>query len=737
MPVIPTAQSSGIGNQRSVAAGQLPSARQSIQTSSADFGGISAQQNANIAQTLMGMGEKIEKVRKQRASIEVADLEMQAQKDLLSFMHDGETGLLNQRGEAAMGSNERFEKKMAEIRQNYSSMTDNPYAQQLLGQSFDRLELSGYETTLRHEEREVRAYGSTIMGAKAATAIESIALNPNDEDNFNTSMQSLIQNTEAQMAMDGLKRGDEAWNLGIKKATSSALMQRYSAMLDNATPDTIVKVGKMYENDVKAGRMTLQASQKMDAKLSAILPQAEAMGAFARDRESLAIESINIDQIFKGGQILQESGGQQFGGAGSVAGPDEPTTSPAGALGIAQIMPETGPEAAKFAGLEWDENRFKNDAEYNAALGLAYVNKMRERFGSNELALMAYNAGPTIMDDVMNGTNNSGKNKDGLKLGDPRKGEISISEFRSRFPYKETREYVSNIIRKQRFDTKQIISPEKAQEMASKMQPESAKYYLSEVEKQNARFATAVTAQKNQTLSQLQMVLEQAKGDLNAVPAQLRADAIEYGVWDKASQFRGYSDPAFDWKNMNTDEKLSVDFSDPETRVRLSYSDFDKFSKEQEKMATDPKEKALSTRIDEALAYAYGTNYDKSVSIGSRGGVMVGNEPAKGATKERIRRIREQLDLEVRNTFESTGKVPSRNEVMDIADNLLVNRAFDPKGFFNKITDDIFDMSIADIPDDIRGLIEQSLRSEGIALTEAQVMRNYRLYLESTLRGDI
>lgn len=78
----------------------------------------------------------------------------------------------------------------------------------------------------------------------------------------------------------------------------------------------------------------------------------------------------------------QESGGKQ----GAV--------SSAGAVGVAQVMPGTGPEAAKLAGLPWDPAKFKTDAAYNRALGQAYLAKQLKDFGSMDKALAAYNAGP-------------------------------------------------------------------------------------------------------------------------------------------------------------------------------------------------------------------------------------------------------------------------------------------------------------------------------------------------------
>jgi hypothetical protein len=87
--------------------------------------------------------------------------------------------------------------------------------------------------------------------------------------------------------------------------------------------------------------------------------------------------------------IRQESRGKQFDRSG------RPLTSSAGAIGIAQVMPGTAPEAAKLAGLPFDQNRYRNDPEYNLALGKAYYEKQLRDFGGNEqLAAAAYNAGP-------------------------------------------------------------------------------------------------------------------------------------------------------------------------------------------------------------------------------------------------------------------------------------------------------------------------------------------------------
>jgi soluble lytic murein transglycosylase-like protein len=127
--------------------------------------------------------------------------------------------------------------------------------------------------------------------------------------------------------------------------------------------------------------------------------------------------------------VGQESGGRQFGNDG------KPLTSSAGAIGVAQVMPGTAPEAAKLAGMPWDEQRYKNDTSYNHALGKAYLNQQLKKYNGNPvLALAAYNAGPGKVDEWIN------------QIGDPRKGEITNEGFANSIPYGETQNYVASVM---------------------------------------------------------------------------------------------------------------------------------------------------------------------------------------------------------------------------------------------------------------------------------------------------
>lgn len=69
-----------------------------------------------------------------------------------------------------------------------------------------------------------------------------------------------------------------------------------------------------------------------------------------------------------------------------------------GALGLMQILPETGRELAQKHGVPWSGPNTLFDPAINVKLGAAYLRELTNRYGDVSIALAAYNWGPGVID---------------------------------------------------------------------------------------------------------------------------------------------------------------------------------------------------------------------------------------------------------------------------------------------------------------------------------------------------
>lgn len=117
---------------------------------------------------------------------------------------------------------------------------------------------------------------------------------------------------------------------------------------------------------------------------------------------------------------LVETGGKHRNADGSIV------TSPKGAQGEFQLMPGTGKELAAKRGVEYNPE----DPEQHAQLARDYAGQLSKKYQSETLAGAAYNWGMGNVDNLI------------AKVGDPRKGEISMADFVKQLPA-ETRGWLS------------------------------------------------------------------------------------------------------------------------------------------------------------------------------------------------------------------------------------------------------------------------------------------------------
>ena len=109
--------------------------------------------------------------------------------------------------------------------------------------------------------------------------------------------------------------------------------------------------------------------------------------------------------------------------------------SPAGALGLMQVMPGTASQMARKLGEADRPSALTADAAYNARLGAAYLEELRAEFGPS-LALVAagYNAGPSRPRRWIE------------TLGDPRREGVDVVDWVEGVPFAETRTYIMRVL---------------------------------------------------------------------------------------------------------------------------------------------------------------------------------------------------------------------------------------------------------------------------------------------------
>lgn len=74
---------------------------------------------------------------------------------------------------------------------------------------------------------------------------------------------------------------------------------------------------------------------------------------------------------------------------------DPAARGPRGSLGLMQIRPFVARAVAERHGLGWEGDASLLDPVVNVRIGIAYLAEQRARFGTTELALAAYNVGPS------------------------------------------------------------------------------------------------------------------------------------------------------------------------------------------------------------------------------------------------------------------------------------------------------------------------------------------------------
>lgn len=246
--------------------------------------------------------------------------------------------------------------------------------------------------------------GADVSGNVQAGLVDAAGINgqPRDLDAqraFATAVNTAIAKTIQARAMPGVSDAEKANSYAEEQALSNLL-----ANLQKVTNG--LQTAQGYQHDLDRANTSLASQRYANSNPDAREIANAVTAAVTRTTGVLGSPESRLDALWTALKT-QESGNRQFDASG------RPITSSKGAIGIAQVMPDTAPEAARLAGLPWDDNRYRNDATYNEAIGRAYLNAQLKKYGNNStLALAAYNGGPSYVDKLLATTSADGRSMD-------------------------------------------------------------------------------------------------------------------------------------------------------------------------------------------------------------------------------------------------------------------------------------------------------------------------------------
>lgn len=353
-----------------------------------------------FGQAATQFGNSLEKMAMDTAvdanQVRLDDAMNQAREAARTLQYDKAAGYVNLKGRDAMerpdglSLTEEYGTKLDDHLQQIAGTLGNEHQKAAFSQFAGRF-ATGFKADVdRHFLQESGTYTLSVSEAAQKGAIEDIKLNWNNPDAINEATDRLKAEVYRQAKIQG--KSAEWQDMQAKALTSTAHRTALAVALENNDPTYADAYLKRYSSQMTADDiLTVKGhiTKDMDARVGTIAAADVITNMQPRINVSDAERAFNV-------AVGTESGGRQFGANG------QPLISPKGAIGIAQVMPDTAPEAAKLAGLPWDETRYKTDPTYNKAIGLAYFQQqLQTNSGDLGKAYAAYNAGPGALDKAV------------------------------------------------------------------------------------------------------------------------------------------------------------------------------------------------------------------------------------------------------------------------------------------------------------------------------------------------
>lgn len=612
-------------------------------------------------------------------------------------------GYLNVDGKNALPQDDqtlsdRFTAQYKATAQALEDSLGNDRQKQLFRKFADRSGIEFKSGVMRHEGQQIDNWRKQTIDGVFSVESDNAAKNWNNPQAIDLSRGRIDINLARMRDADGTPADQiDKIRLGVMTKLHGGVID---AAIANNNLDYAAAYMKRYGNEIDAGTLLKANSiiQKQNDSNLAFTAARSTVGKFAS-----ALSPTDADRAFNI-TINSESGGKQFDKDG------KPLTSSAGAIGIAQVMPGTAPEAAKLAGLPFDEQRYKTDAEYNRALGRAYFAKQLQTFGGNvKYAWAAYNAGP------------------GATQAAIAKAQTEGGDWLSYLP-KETQNYVT---KNSRAYGSGMGAPQKptlvdlendliASNPTLASRPELFKQAREQLKQHYDDIEKATKQRKEEAEGEIYKQLTANGGDFNAVPKALLAnidqEKIPAIMANAAKIKRGVptdTNPAL-YQKLTTDPAYLKGLSEGQLyalRGELDQADFKHFAGEWAKLngrtsaaaesASDLNSSAMNTTLNQRLSSL---------------GIDPTPKDSDSAGMARVGAIRQFVTRSILDAQAQTGKKFNDADTIKHIDNLFTKSTELRNSFLGFDTSKnvaLLTMKPGDVPNDARDKIKAAFKASG------------------------
>jgi len=703
-------------------------------------------QMEEAGQKLVSGGSQLAKIQldaqQQANQLRIADALNQAKEMEFKLRYDKDTGYeavkgvdALQRPEGKPLADEYADKYKQSIESIASKLGNDEQRREFMLRANNSL-VDFHGQAMAYEGAQFKEYALSVHEGTIKNSMNDIGLNYNNPDVVSKNIDSIKASAYEAAKMQGKSA---TWaEAQARQMTSAAHLTAVSAALQKNDPAFADDYLKKFAKDMTAddilkarGATTKELNNKLAMNTAATVVNKAVPRIVTSDSE----RAFNI-------AIGSESSGKQFGGPGSVAKPNEPTTSPKGAIGIAQVMPGTAPEAAKLAGLEWDEKRYREDPEYNRALGKAYFDKQLKDFNGNlPMAYAAYNAGPGALREAIEKAKTDGAykevtNPDGSVSG----GRTGTGNWLAHLP-KETQDYVEKNMKAFGNGSGQYAKPtlyelqQEVRKTVGSNNPEGLKLALDETERQYNDLMKSVKMQEEEAVATAMRAVQSNGGRFTDLPADIRG-AIPAGEVTKVMDFASRISKGDDTTNLWLYNKLA---SNPSELQNLSDDQF--FALRAELSAGDFKHFA-DTRAE---LLSGGTNSPGTLNtqmvklvLDDRLRTMgIDPTPADASSEaQRVGAIRKFINDSILASQSVTGKKMNDAEVSQFVDSMFAKTSvYD--GYIWNSNGPMLKMKAGDIPGDVKDKIKDAFKARGVEdPTDADILNVYwrQLTLKPTRR---